>query len=194
MVLARLLMLLVTTKPEWGEWVVQHSSIARSPPNNRMVVSIYPNNKVMIGYRYTFGPLVYSRQRDGVYETKEGGSLFCRFQDTTDQLLSIYGVGVDELSIMSRKIQEENKYRFKIVVPDTDNIFLVEDDEPSSPYYSTGCVHLVRFVRVNEPSINVPFSTFLFTQILGMVISGLVHLSFDHYLSASSSSHYPNLW
>lgn len=43
--------------------------------------------------------------------------------------------------------------------------------------------HLVRSVRANELSINVPFSTLVATQISGMCIAHVIHQIMNHLMN-----------
>lgn len=159
---------------------MQHSTCIRAPPSNRAVVHIYPDNQLVVSYRFRTGPFVYNRQKQGQYslveEKPDKQIVSCVFHKKSDQLLSLYGVGLNEFGVVTTKESTmEEKYKYLLTMHDVENIFLNQnyDDHVDTVY-----VHLVRSVRVNEPSIDVPFSTFVFTQILGIIITNVInHMS-----------------
>lgn len=170
-----------TARPELGEWVVRHSTHRRAPPDNRAVVHVYPENRLVLAHRHSLGPLVCLRQLHGMYTlttnsdsvTDEKRVVTCTFHEKRDTILSVYGVGLHGVFEVTTKKEAFKQYKFFFMMHGVSDVFLTATDPVDE---STFYCHLVRCVRIDEPNIDVPFSTFIFTQLLGIVFSALIQL------------------
>jgi len=90
-------------------------------------------------------------------------------------VVSIFGVGVEELNIYYPvPLRIPGKFHREVMevsVVGNDDIFLTTNT--NSSYLSA--YHLIRSTSLNQPTINVPFTTLVFTQIVSMCIAYLVH-------------------
>jgi hypothetical protein len=84
------------------------------------------------------------------------------------RLLSIFGIGLDNAPIHTtlRVPDETQRIFMELHVMGHDDLFLTS---------SSFSYHLIRSIRPNELSVNVPFSTLVATQVTGMYIAYLVH-------------------
>lgn len=171
-----------TARPELGEWVVRHSTHRRAPPDNRAVVHVYPGNKVVVGHRFSRGPFVFSRQLNGQYFLSSGSdekkTVTCTFYEKQEQIISLYGVGLRDVTRMIRK-PTVMEYKFFFMMHGVQDMFLTAVVDSEGEEDTTFYCHLVRCVRVDEPNIDVPFSTFVFTQVLGVLLSSLIHMNWQ---------------
>jgi hypothetical protein len=158
----------------YGEWILWHSTFdtTTSPKStNRMVIHIYPHNKFTVSYRYTKGPIVYNRQKIGRYmntplETTDS-KVHLHLTSRTDHLISLCGLG---LHCKTKQDKIDEAYEVSMTCLGTDDIFLTDSNNSESAF------HLVRSVRVVEPNIEVGLSSFLITQLLGIIINELLHI------------------
>ena len=90
-------------------------------------------------------------------------------------VVSIFGVGVEELNIYYPvPLRIPGKFHREVMevsVVGNDDIFLTTNS--NSSYLSA--YHLIRSASLNQPTVNVPFTTLVFTQIVSMCIAYLVH-------------------
>lgn len=154
-----------------GEWVVWHSSNNRKEENNHYIVHLYPNQQICISHKYDKGPFVFHHERKGtftVHKRKKDDKYqtVIRFHSYRNHLLSIYGVGVGSFFSSEYKKGDQIKTILNLYTMEPNNLYLCNDSE---------CYHLVKSVRINEPQINVPISTFVFTQILGICFTEFIH-------------------
>jgi hypothetical protein len=159
----------------YGEWIVWHSTNGNFL--NREVVHIYPNNQLMISYRYKKGPFLYHREKHGEYriekKRKSYTKIYLQIHQCQETLLSIYGVGIQDM-LDPMKTKNTHPYKtFKMNI----NMYCVGPDDLYlfSTHREMNHYHLVRSVRINEPKIDIPISTFLFTQLISIVISQVLH-------------------
>lgn len=172
----------------YGEWIVWHST--NQEFLNREVVHIYPNNKLVISYRYKKGPFLYHREKQGRYDIKIQDkeslttTIDININGCKETLLSIYGVGIQD--ILGHLKTREIKY--DLIMMDM-NIHCVGPDDLylSSKNNQENDYHLIRSVRINEPKIDIPISTFIFTQIIGTIISQILHSLFSSVFDSLSS-------
>lgn len=157
----------------YGEWILWHSTFdtTTSPKNtNRMVIHIYPHNKFTVSYRYANGPIVYNRHKIGTYRNAldtTAINVSLHLVSRTDHLVSVCGLG---LYCKTRQDIIDEAYKLSMTCLGTDDIFLTDFHNTESAF------HLVRSVRVVEPNIEVGLSSFLITQLLGIVINELLHI------------------
>lgn len=170
----------------YGEWILWHSTFDGSHKNmNRMVIHIYPKNKFSVSYRYATGPVIYNRQKWGNYRYNDHSadddedddvSLTLHLNSRTDRLISICGVGLNILEWETRHDHIAEQYEVSMHCLGTDDILLTDAGDENSLF------HLVRSVRVVEPRVEVGLSSFVMTQLLGLVINECIHilLHFPH--------------
>jgi hypothetical protein len=157
----------------YGEWIVWHSTQTHEFMN-REVVHLYPDNKISICHRYSKGPFVFHKEKVGQYFIDDKGTFVkvnLNLNSYKDNLLSIYGVGTENFPVQEKPLNI--RLCLKLYCVGTDDLYL------SNPY-TNHCFHLVKSVRINEPKIDVPLSTFIFTQILGLFFTQILHILFMH--------------
>lgn len=154
----------------FGEWIVWYST-QQDQLLNREIVHIYPDNKLLISHRYTKGPFVFHKEKFGEYKVydKELSRVQLNIQKYKDTLISIYGVGINNINdvyIDMNVILNLNMYQVG-----NDDLYLFNKNRR---------FHLVKSVRINEPKVDIPLSTFIFTQILSLIFTQILHLIFMH--------------
>lgn len=158
----------------YGEWTLWHSTVP-DLPDNRVVVHIYPDKQLTLKYRFTKGPMVFHKSKKGTYrvfdndEDNEQKRAEVAFHHTEEIFLSVYGIGLQNFNIKTRSHNEESKHSFCMTMGGTDDIYL------KSIAHNNDCFHIVRSVRINEPSVDIPISTFLITQIFGTLLGHAIN-------------------
>jgi hypothetical protein len=165
----------------YGEWTLWHSTVP-DLPDNRVVVHIYPDNQLSLSYRFMRGPVVYHKSKTGTYhmfqedydKDDEKRKVDVLFHHTEEIFLSVYGMGLQNFNIKTKKKSIKTKYSFSMTMPDTDDIYL------QSIVRNDDCFHMIRSVRINEPSVDIPISTFLITQVLGTILGHVINQVLFH--------------
>lgn len=158
----------------YGEWVLRHSTVP-DLPDNRVVVHIFPDNQLMMKYRFTRGPIVFHKSKIGTYriftqhDHVDKQLVDVSFHSSEEVFLSVYGIGLQNFNIKTNKKQTHTLYRFIMTFVEMDDIYL------QSIAHSEDCFHIVRSLRINEPSVDIPLSTFLTTQIIGTVLGHMIN-------------------
>lgn len=163
----------------YGEWIIWRSSSSKHTFLNRQIVSIYPNKKILVSYRYKKGPFLFCQEKQGLYTLKKkklyhNYIISLHFYSKKNKLLSVYGVGTQDFF---------DDYFNTNLLNETINMNMYcigSDDLYLSSYTDDINYHLIRSVRVNEPKIDVPISTLVFTQILSILITYVLHFVFLH--------------
>jgi hypothetical protein len=165
----------------YGEWILWHSTLYDIPETNRMVVRIYPNDNFLVSYRYRCGPLILNREKFGNYKcicdrsNKRNCKLKLELYNKNDKLISCFGLGLQFLQLKTNDVPIDQKYDLIMTCSGHDDIFLTTDSLKNNLSF-----HLIRSVRVIEPTVEVSLSSFIATQILGIIISQLIHLFWMH--------------
>lgn len=163
----------------YGEWTLWHSTTA-DLPDNRVVVHIYPDNQLTLNYRFTRGPMVCHKSKTGVYSIlgldkhQEKHRVDVSFHHKEELFLSVYGIGLQNFNIRTKKEEDFSRFSFVMTMDGTDDIYL------QSTTHEDDCFHIVRSVRINEPSVDIPISTFLITQIIGTIIGHIINQVLFH--------------
>ena len=77
------------------------------------------------------------------------------------------------LSGVQKKFVETN-YEFAMTFVGVDDIYL------QSTTRHDDCFHIVKSARINEPSVDIPISTFLITQIIGCILGHMINQVLFH--------------
>lgn len=161
----------------YGEWSLWHSNTKYGLNANKIIISLYPKNNFeykekkqinifLIEYIYQ-GNYKLDYKHNIIKNEDSGNVIFCQ-EKLKIRLLSIFGIGFDELPIFfMQNVRKKVRLHFDII--GKDDIFLNKYEN----YF-----HLIRHTRVNEPSINVPLSTFLFTNLLSLIFNYTLHKYF----------------
>lgn len=163
----------------YGEWTLWHSTVP-DLPDNRVVIHIYPDNQLTMKYRFMRGPVVYNKSKVGMYKISsvdneyEKRSVEVLFHHTEEIFLSVYGIGLQNFNIKTKKKRETKRFSFAMTMAGTDDIYL------QSIKRNDDCFHIVRSVRINEPSVDIPISTFLITQIVGTILGHVINQVLFH--------------
>lgn len=177
-----LLFLLLTCQVQafpkiYGEWTLWHSTLPHLP-DNRVVVHIYPENKLSMKYRFMKGPIVFHKSKMGDFritnmkrkeEEEEKHMVEVYFHKTEEVFLSVYGIGLQNFNIKTKKKHTKTRFEFTTTFAGVDDIYLQSTSQDNA------CFHLVRSVRINEPSVDIPISTFLITQVLGTILGHVIN-------------------
>ena len=162
----------------YGEWTLWHSTVP-DLPDNRVVVHIYPDNQLSLKYRFMKGPIVFHKSKLGSYrispgEEDEKQKVHVVFHHTEEFFLSMYGIGLQNFNIRTKKKTIRSHYLFSMTMAGNDDIYL------QSIKRNDDCFHIVRSVRINEPSVDIPISTFLITQIVGTIVGHAINQLLFH--------------
>jgi len=159
----------------YGEWTLWHSTVP-DLPDNRVVIHIYPDNHLTMKYRFMKGPFVFHKSKIGIYniftsddDYEEKHHVDVLFHHTEEFFLSAYGIGLQNFNISTKKKRVNSRFKFSMTMAGTDDIYL------QSIIRNDDCFHIVRSVRINEPSVDIPISTFLITQIFGTILGHVIN-------------------
>lgn len=170
----------------YGEWTVWHSTMPRFSKSNAATVALYPQSRMELCIRRQQGPLLWQDTLDGNYhvigstecwgggdgETHDGSrscqsQLMLHITRSQRELLSIFGIGVD-IPFMRRTITHRSfRLALELQILEQDDLFL------SNAMYS---IHLVRSIHSNQPDVNVPLSTLMASQLVGMAFAELLKI------------------
>lgn len=173
----------IPTPRLYGEWMLWHSTLPNIP-TNRAVIHIYPDNHVLLSYRFNKGPFVFHSRKSGIYnvidmDNNDQVKLNIDFVRTEEHFLSAYGIGVENMNIKTKDILFLKRYTLCMTLVGMDDIYLRTCNSERTNK-NDNCFHLVRSVRVNEPSIDIPFSSFVFTQIIATIIGHAINILLFH--------------
>lgn len=161
----------------YGEWMLWHSTV-RELPDNRVVIHIYPDDQVTLKYRFTRGPFVFHKSKQGHYSIRghdnnndEGRHrVDVSFHRTEEVFLSAYGIGLQNLRLKTRDEHGVRKrYEFSMMFSGTDDIYLQSTTNTDDSF------HIVKSARINEPSVDIPITTFIITQIIGTILGHVIN-------------------
>jgi hypothetical protein len=161
----------------YGEWTLWHSTVP-DLPDNRVVIHIYPDNQLTLKYRFMRGPVVYHKSKKGIFRVSEDdpqdtdngkGNVDVLFHHTEEIFLSVYGIGLQNFNIKTKSHREKSRFSFSMTMSSIDDIYL------KSIIRNDDCFHIVRSVRINEPSVDIPLSTFLITQIFATILGHIIN-------------------
>ena len=128
------------------------------------------------------GPVVFHKSKMGTYrifqddydDNEEKRKVDVLFHHTEEIFLSVYGIGLQNFNIKTKKKTIKNKFSFSMTMPGMDDIYL------QSIKRNDDCFRIVRSVRINEPSVDIPISTFLITQIVGTILGHVINQVLFH--------------
>lgn len=168
----------------YGEWSLWHSTDPSFKGPNRVMVSLHPDNMIDVCHKRHMGPFLVRDKRIGKFIVSDDqqtaecvvsgldaictGDVIVDFYSSERRLLSVFGIGLDKCPlIFENKIELESNMRLHVV--GRDDLFLTSDQ----CYY-----HLVRSIRANQPTVDVPLSTLMSTQLMSMLIAYMLHMIF----------------
>jgi hypothetical protein len=149
----------------YGEWSLWHSTAPNFRHPNSVMIYLYPHSRIEMSLRRTVGPFLFEDRRKGDYcVVGTSDRVLVEFSSLDWKILSLFGIGFEVIPILipldvPAHIQNMN---LDLSIVGNDDLFLTSDHHS---------YHLVRSIRTNEPSINVPFSTLVATQLTGMYIT-----------------------
>lgn len=167
----------------YGEWLLRHTTLSVLPVN-RVVINIYPDNHLTLEYRFLRGPFVFHKSCIGSYCVSCIDDDNCdientqvnvkvSFHHTEEKFLSAYGIGLQNLNILTAKRASNHLYDLSTTVVGMDDIYLYSKT-------SIDMFHLVRSVRLTEPSIDIPITSFVISQVIATILGHLIHLFIFH--------------
>jgi len=185
----------------YGEWSVWHSDLYKSSPSNQMLVNLSPSSQFQVSEKKNMGPLLLEKKWAGEYDVISSqcfGTLAHGFEpwctsyirvnrlDIEHIVVSLLGIGFDE-AYFSRRRPIHLSFKVQLDIIGKDDIYLSIDNSDLQeiintrlPEKGSSSYHLIRSVRINQPQVNIPLSTFLFTQVLGSCISLFFHDKMCH--------------
>ena len=159
----------------YGEWSLWHSTAPDFRKPDCVVIYLYPNARIDLCVFQTMGPFLLQDRQMGNFSVKNHGVephvhnpyVHIDFVHGERRVLSVFGIGVDDSPVSFPLYMDEQsrQMNLKLDIVGPDDLFL------TSRFHSH---HLVRSMKRNVPSINVPFSTLVATHLTGMMISFFV--------------------
>jgi len=187
----------------YGEWSVWHSSLPHFVGPNKIMVNLYPHNSLEVQLKQYVGPCLYEKKWIGnfhlvdidkcrIENVPEDFQSVCScnvnivFTEMIHSMISVFGIGVDEIPIPIKKTRRSN-ISMELNIVGRDDLYLtvfnheLQDflSRPLSSEKKTS-YHLIRSIYNDQPRVNVPFSTFIVTQLLGTLIGYWLHLEMCH--------------
>lgn len=165
----------------YGEWMLWHSTVP-ALPDNRVIIHLYPDNQITLKYRFTKGPFVFHKSKTGIYkmfkheEENKSKRVEVLFRHSEEKFLSAYGIGLQDFNIQTAKKTTAIRYVFSVSIVGNDDIYLKTE-------HNNDCFHIVRSTRINEPSVDIPISTFLITQVLATILGHVINELLFHSTS-----------
>lgn len=159
--------------------MLRHSTIP-SVPGNRVVVHIYPDDQITLCYRFMKGPFVFHKSQTGTYRIKphsdkhDHADVDVCFHHNVETFLSVYGIGLQDMNIRTSEKSIDTIYQMHMMRVGMDDLYLRSRTSDET------CFHLVRSVRINEPSVDIPIMTFLITNLIATLIGNIIHLILFH--------------
>jgi hypothetical protein len=193
LIIAIIFTTIVAFRPQpqlYGEWTMWHSHNPSFKGSNRMLVGLYPESNIEVSYREYTGPWMIETRKIGTFhfdndlryddndnKMKTDFDPICKsnvcveYKQKEKRVLSFLGIGFDDISPL--QVESHNvTLHMKLYIVDRNDLFLTMNQ---NDHY-----HLMRSIRVNEPTINVPISTLIATNIVGMMMTAIIQ---HHYLS-----------
>lgn len=165
----------------YGEWSLWYANLHSFAGPNKIMVYLYPKTNLEIVYKRTIGPCLFVDRELGSFngnleewrEDRSSSSLRrvhvnVTFTERSRSMVSFLGIGVEELDLRYPIPLRGNQENMELVIVGRDDLFL------TTPKTQT-TYHLIRSSWINQPSINVPFSTLVATQVVGTVIGFFLH-------------------
>lgn len=168
----------------YGEWSLWHSNDASFKGPNRVLVYLHPDDMIDVCHTRHVGPFLVQDKRIGRWRGADPENTECvingldsvctgdvsiDFYSSERRLMSIMGIGINDCPLaFENKISINNRMRLHVV--GRDDLFLTSRMDDGCYY------HLIRSIRTNQPSVDIPFSTLMSTQIVSMLITYLFHL------------------
>ena len=160
-----------------------------------MIVALYPDSVIEVSEKRCVGPCIFQKVKTGEYTIKEDyeyekerdldpvyrTSVCIEFHRRRHHLLSLFGIGLDNISIVFSESLAYKQEMSLFVVEQGDLLLTFpsshgeggEEDNTQNDIY---CYHLVRNVRAKEPSVNVPLSTLVATHLVSILLNEALHI------------------
>jgi len=157
----------------YGEWTMWHSTAPQFDTPNAVLIWLYPPSRIEICWRKTMGPFLYEdrwigdlfiwgmTECDSVEANVCNNRVHVEFDQGFRRVLSVCGIGLDDVLQMPRS-KTGQVLTMDLQNIGKDDMFLMS---------SRHSYHLVRSMRLNEPTINIPLSTLVATQLAGMLVT-----------------------
>ena len=166
----------------YGEWTMWHSHNPSFKGSNRMLVGLYPESNIEVSYREYKGPWLIETRKIGKFYFEDDftynddsttnfdpickSNVCVQYNKKEQKVLSFLGIGFDDISPLHIE-SHDVKLNMKLYIVDRNDLFLTMNQ---NEHY-----HLMRSIRVNEPAVNIPISTLIATNIVGMIMTALIH-------------------
>lgn len=178
----------------YGEWMVWHSTTSSSfyDPNTIMV-RLYPSFCIDICIKHNIGPFIIEEIRTGRIRVRDMNCrvlmnkdlsefqpvcterVYIGFLEKRTKMISAFGIGMSCFEVCKPHHQ---LLSMDLHVVGRDDLYMTKkrrNDKQNISY------HLVRSVRSNQPSIDVPFLTLVSTQLVGMFVCKILKILMDFY-------------
>jgi len=174
-------------KQLFGEWQIRYSDDPRFPGKsasigiipetgmNRVRVSVYPDGHFHVAYRFYRGLLMNEILQKGRYHIRERvGSrmdMSIRFQQSQESMVSFCGIAIDDLRPVLRNEDPELFFHVEAELIKNEMFLMAKNDNASSIFY----YHLIRSDTLHQPTVQVPLSNLIFSNILSMMFTYFIH-------------------
>lgn len=181
----------IRCKQLFGEWQIRYSDDPRFPGKsasigiipetgmNRVQISVYPGGHFHVNYRFYRGLLLNEISQKGHYHVYERVDshleMSVRFHYSQEKIVSFCGIAIDDVHPILRK--EEFGLSFRVQAELINNeMFIIASDRsaPASSFY----YHLIRSDLLNQPTIQIPISNLIFSNLLTMFFTYFIHYLF----------------
>jgi len=172
----------------YGEWSLWHSNDASFKGPNRVLVYLHPDDMIDVCHTRHVGPFLVQDKRIGRWRGIDDentecvisgldsictGDVHVDFHSSQRRLMSIMGIGINDCPLaFENKIMINIRMRLHVV--GRDDLFLTSTMDDGCYY------HLIRSIRTNQPSVDIPFSTLMSTQLVSMLITYILHIIAHH--------------
>lgn len=168
----------------FGEWQIRYSDYPGFPTTksasigvvpetgmNRVLIRVHPGGHFQVVYRYSRGLLLNEISQRGMYEIRERhGShvdLTIRFDQIREEMVSFGGIAIDNVRPVLRHEQPELTFHAEAELLQNDLFLIARHEDDSALFY----YHLSRSTTLNQPTVQMPLSHLVFSNMLSMLLS-----------------------
>jgi hypothetical protein len=176
-------------KQLYGEWQIRYSDDPQFPGKsasigiipetgmNRVRISVYPAGHFNVMYRFYRGLLLNEISQKGSYHVHERiGShieMSIRFHNSHEKIVSFCGIAIDDIHPLIRIEESVLTYKVEAEIIGNDMFIIAKNMSTPVFYY-----HLIRSDSLNQPTIEIPLSNLIFSNILTMMLTYTIHIFF----------------
>lgn len=168
----------------FGEWQVRYSDYPGFPTTksasigvvpetgmNRVLIRVQPGGHFQAVYRYSDGLFLNEISQRGMYEIRSRrGShvdLSIRFDQIREEMVSFGGIAIDNVRPVLRHEQPELTFHAEAELLQNDLFLVAHHENESALFY----YHLSRSTTLHQPTVQMPLSHLIFSNMLSMFLS-----------------------